>query len=112
MFSWCTIQICILYLTKACCLILIDAGSGYHNLKPDQTILYLLTFAGQLGRYMYGGLPFSTGPVGDIFQCKIDEIFKELPNVFDIADDNLIVSYKGWWQRQWSNAEMSHANMP
>ena len=26
-----------------------------------------------------------------MFQCKIDEIFKELSNVFAIADDSLIV---------------------
>ena len=28
-----------------------------------------------------------------MFQCKIDEIFKELPNLFGIADDILIVGY-------------------
>ena len=32
-------------------------------------------------------------PVGDMFQWKIDEIFKDLPNVFGIADDMLIVDY-------------------
>ena len=28
-----------------------------------------------------------------MFQCKIDEIFKNLPNVFGIADDILLVDY-------------------
>ena len=28
-----------------------------------------------------------------MLQCKIDEIFKELTNVFHIADDILIVGY-------------------
>ena len=36
-------------------------------------------------------LPFSTTP--DMIQCKINEIFKELPNVFGIADNILIVGY-------------------
>ena len=28
-----------------------------------------------------------------MFQWKIDEIFKDLPNVFGIADDILVVGY-------------------
>ena len=31
--------------------------------------------------------------MGDMFQHKIDEIFKNLLNVFGIADDILVVSY-------------------
>ena len=30
-------------------------------------------------------------PAGGLLQQKIDEIFKDLPDVFDIADDILIV---------------------
>ena len=33
-------------------------------------------------------------PAGNMFQRKIDEIFKDLPNVFDIADDILAVGYE------------------
>ena len=32
-------------------------------------------------------------PAGDIFQGKIDEIFKDLPYVFGIIDDILVVGY-------------------
>ena len=32
-------------------------------------------------------------PAHHMFQYKIDEIFKELPNVFDIDDDILLVGY-------------------
>ena len=28
-----------------------------------------------------------------MFQHKIDEVFKEFPNIFAIGDDNLIVGY-------------------
>ena len=28
-----------------------------------------------------------------MFQCKIDEIFNEMPNVFGISDDILVIGY-------------------
>ena len=71
-------------------LILIGASSGYHNLKLDKKSSYLTPFACQFGRYKYTGLPFGVTSAGDMFQCKIDEIFKQLPNVFSIVDDILI----------------------
>ena len=36
---------------------------------------------------------FEQPPQGDMFQQKIDKIFKDQPNVFGIADDNLFVGY-------------------
>ena len=69
---------------------IIDASSGYHNLKLDDKSLYLTTFAFQFGRYRYKYLPFRAG---NMFQHKIDEIFNDMPNVFGIADDILVVGY-------------------
>ena len=43
---------------------------------------YLTIVIGQLGRYRYVTLLFGAMPAGDMFHKKIDEIFKELPNVF------------------------------
>ena len=80
--------------------------SGHHNLKLDDRSSYLTTFACQFGRYRYKRLPFGAAPAGDMFQHKIDEIFKDLPNVFGIADDILVVRYDSdgkdhdktlWW---------------
>ena len=68
-------------------------SSGYHNLKLDKKSSYLTTFACQFGRYRYKRLPFGALLTGDIFQGNIDEIFKELPDVFGIADDILVVGY-------------------
>ena len=28
-----------------------------------------------------------------MFQCKVDEIFSDMPNVFGIADDVLVIGY-------------------
>ena len=72
---------------------IIDASLGYHNLKLDKHSSYLTMFACQFGRYRYKHLPFGAVPVGNMFQCKIDEIFNDIPNVFGIADDILVVGY-------------------
>ena len=45
------------------------------------------------GRYRCKQLPFGAAPAGDMFQRKIDEIFKNIPNVFGIADDILVAGY-------------------
>ena len=36
---------------------------------------------------------FRAAPVGDMFQCKIDEIFSDMPNVFGITDKILVIRY-------------------
>ena len=72
---------------------IIDASLGYHNLKLDKQSSYLTTFACLFGRYRYKWLPFGAALVGDMFQCKIDEIFNDMPNVFGIADDILVTGY-------------------
>ena len=72
---------------------IIDASSGYHNLKLDKQSSYLTTFVCPFGRYRYKCLLFGAVLVGDMFQCKIDEIFNDMPNVFGIADDILVIGY-------------------
>ena len=32
-------------------------------------------------------------PAGDIFQHKIDEIFRDMPNMFGITDNILVIGY-------------------
>ena len=72
---------------------IINASTGYHNLKLDKQSSYLTTFACPFGRYRYKQLPFGTAPAGDMFQCKIDEIFNDMPNVFGIVDNILVIGY-------------------
>ena len=72
---------------------IIHASSGYHNLKLDKQSSYLTTFSCPFGRYWYKRLPFGAAPVGNMFQCIIDEIFNDIPNVFGIADDILVIGY-------------------
>ena len=72
---------------------IIDASSGYHNLKLDKQSSCLTTFACPFGRYRYKWLPFGAALAGDMFQCKIDDIFNDMPNEFGIADDILVTRY-------------------
>ena len=73
---------------------IINASSGYNNLKLDKQSSYLTTFACLFGRYRYKHLTFGAAPAGDMFQCKIDEILYDMPNVFGIADDISVIEYK------------------
>ena len=72
---------------------IIDASSGYHNLRLDKQSSYLTTFACLFGRYRCKWLPFRAVPAGNMFQCKIDDIFNNMSNVFGIADDILVIGY-------------------
>ena len=72
----------------------------------DHQSSHLTTFMCQFGRYRYKRLLFGAATAGNMFQCKIDEIFTYVPNVFGTADDILVVSYDSdgndhdktlWW---------------
>ena len=54
-----------------------------------------MTFTYQFGRYRYKHLPFGAAPAGNMLQCKIDDIFNDMPNVFGIANDISVVGYAG-----------------
>ena len=71
----------------------ISAHSGYHNLNLNKKISVLNHICMSIGSYKFTRLPFGTVPAGDMFQQKINEIFKDLPNVFGIADGILMVGY-------------------
>ena len=69
-------------------------SSSYHNLKLDEKSLYLISFACQFSRYRYKRLPFGEAPAGNMFQREIDKIFQDLPKVFCIVDDILVIEYE------------------
>ena len=62
-------------LNNAKYLSLIDASSGYHDLKLDERSSYLMMFACQFWRYRYKCLLFRAVSAGDLFQREIDKIF-------------------------------------
>ena len=89
-----TLNNILLKLNNAQYLSLNDASSGYHSLKLDENSSYLTAFACQFCRYRYERLLFGAAPAGDMFQRKIDGIFKDFPNVFGIADEILVIEYE------------------
>ena len=72
----------------------IDVSSHYCNLLLGQESSYLTIVSCQLCRYRFIRLLFRVALTGDMFQHKIDDIFKDIPNVFDTADDILIVGHE------------------
>ena len=81
-------------LSNAKYLSLTDVSSGYHNLNLNEKSSYMMMFTCQFGRYRYKWLLFGAAPAGDMFQWKIDEIFKDVLNVFGIAGDILVAGYE------------------
>ena len=72
-----------------------DASSGYHKCKLDMQLSYLTTFSCPFGRNHYKCLPFGSVLAGNMFQRKINEIFNDIPNVFGIADNSLVMTRMG-----------------
>ena len=72
---------------------ILDARSGYWNIKLDEERSYYTTFNTPFGRYRFLLLPFGLVCAQDIFQKKVDQTFGDLPGVPGIADDIVIVGY-------------------
>ena len=69
---------------------IVDARSGYWNLKLDYESSLCTTFNSPHGRYRFLRLPFGLICAQDISQKKADEAFGDLPGVTGIADDIVI----------------------
>ena len=69
----------------------VDTKKGYWHVDLDEESSYLCTFNTPLGRYRFKRLPFGVKVSQDIFQRKLDEVYKDIPNVTGIADDILVV---------------------
>ena len=69
---------------------IVDARSGYWNIKLDHQSSLYTTFNSPHGRYRFLRLPFGLICAQDIFQKKVDEAFGDRPGVTGIADDIVI----------------------
>ena len=70
-------------------LTLIDVSSRFHNLKTQWKIIFNDIFL-SIWEILDIRLPFGAAPTGDVFQQKLDEVFSDMPNMFDITDDILM----------------------
>ena len=80
-------------LSGARCFSILDARSGYWNIKLDQERSLCTTFNPPFGRYRFLRLPFGIICAQGMFQRKVDETFGDLPGVTGIADDNVVYGY-------------------
>ena len=69
---------------------ILDARSGYWQVKLDEESSKLCTFNTPWGKYRWTRLPFGLTCSGDVFQEKMDSIFGDLGGVSGIADDTFI----------------------
>jgi len=71
-------------LNGAKCFSILDARSGYWNIKLTKESSLLTTFNSPFGRYRKLRLPFGLVCAQDIFQRKVDETFGDLPCVQEL----------------------------
>ena len=80
-------------LNGAKCFSILDARSGYWNIKLDQESSLYTTFNSPFVRYRFLRLPFGLICAQDVFQRKVGETFGDLPGVTGIADDIVVHGY-------------------
>jgi len=68
----------------------IDTAKGYWHVELDQESSLLCTFNTPFRRYRFKRLPFGIVVSQDIFQRKLDDIYKNISNVSGIADDIIV----------------------
>ena len=68
----------------------LDATSGYWQVKLDKKSSLLTTFNTPFGRYRFTRLPFGVNSAQDVFQKEIDLTCERLPGVAAIVDDILV----------------------
>ena len=64
---------------------IVNARSGYWNIKLDDASPLYTTFNSPHGRYRFLHLPFGLICAQDIFQKKVDETFSNIPGVTNIV---------------------------
>lgn len=73
---------------------ILDARSGYWNIRLEEDSSYYTTFNTPFGRFRFLRLPFGLVCAQDVFQKKIDETYGDLPGVTGIADDIVVTGVK------------------
>ena len=68
----------------------LDASSGFWQVKLDHESAKLCTFNTPFGRYMFKRLPFGISSAQDVFQSIMSEMFEDIEGVEVVIDDLLI----------------------
>ena len=65
----------------------LDATSGYWQVKLDEASSKLCTFNSPIGRYRFTRLPFGIKSATEVFQNHMSELFADMEGVKVIVDD-------------------------
>ena len=68
----------------------LDASSGFWQVKLDHESAKLCTFNTPFRRYMFKRLPFGLSSAQDVFQDIMSEMFEDIEGVEVVVDDMLI----------------------
>ena len=70
--------------------LVLDANSGFWQVRLDHESAKLCTFNTPFGRYMFKRLPFGLSSAQDVFQDIMSEMFDDVTGVEVVVDDVLI----------------------
>ena len=68
----------------------LDASSGFWQVKLDCNSAKLCTFNSPFGRYMFKRLPFGISSAQDVFQSIMSQMFEDIEGVEIVVNDLLI----------------------
>ena len=68
----------------------LDASSGYWQIKLDQESAKLCIFNSPFGRYMFKRLSFGLSSAQDVFQRVMSQMFEDIESIEVVVDDILI----------------------
>ena len=81
-------------LEDACIMSVCYCRKGYGHQELHEASSFLTTFNTEHGTFRYTVMPFGVTEAADVFQCKLDQCFGYLKNVFLTTDDIMIVGKK------------------
>ena len=80
-------------LTNAKVFSVLDAKTGFWQVKLDEASSYLTTFNTPFGRYRWKRMPFGINSAPEVWQQRMNEIAEGLKGVEVIADDFLVCGF-------------------
>jgi len=78
----------------------LDATSGYWQIKLDEESSFLTTFNTPFGRYRFTRMPFGIHSAQEVFQKTMDMAFEDIDGCKSIIDDMLV----------WGSSKEDHDN--
>ena len=72
---------------------IVVSTNSFFNLGLTERVSLLTTFGTMYGGYCYLRVPMGASLSSDVYQYKVDEIFKDIPQCIGIADDIVIFGY-------------------